>query len=343
MYAAARRFTSSSTMASVYKAQTAKTLFAKNAKFSQHTNANKQLMSQIGMVQKAFSHDVEISVKFVYDDQNVVLDLLKEHGGKVEQTSNINVTYFDSVPQEEVLPEAAEVSKERPQTTDKYTMTTKDTWLFKVTTQDGTQWKCAYPLVDEGKTHLEQPLTSRVPMYEEADGEREIRRFLNLQQDMTSEARTGNKLPTLDEDLRKRLSIVPFAKIDYTETVLSVSQNINYANINVTLRDASFGYKLGTLKCSVQNISREMADDLGVHLLRLFESTKLNKLIQPHARTLIEEYLYRNRQETHYKTLLDTGIRNDKLMDPEVAKTEVNAMLEKKGKSPIPEGEEEEN
>lgn len=341
MYAAARRFTSSSTLASVYKAQPAKTLFAKNAKFSQHSNTNKQLMSQVGMVQKAFSHDVEISVKFVYDDQNVVLDMLKEHGGKVEQTSNINVTYFDNVPQDEVLPEAAEVAKDRPQTQERYTMTAKDSWLFKEITQDSTQWKCSYPNVEEGKTHLEQPLTSRVPMYQEANGEREIRRFLNLQQDMTAEARTGTKLPTLDEDLRKRLSVVPFAKIDYTETTVSVSPTINYANINVTLRDASFGYKLGTLKCSVQNISREMADDLGIHLLRLFESTKLNKLIQPHARSIVEEYLYRTRQGTHYKTLLEAGIRDDKLMDPETAKNEINAMLEKQGKAPLPEPEEE--
>lgn len=342
MYAAARRFTSSSTMASVYKAQNTKTLFAKNAKFSQNTNSNKQLMSQVGMIQKAFSHDVEINVQFVYEDQKVVLDMLKEHGGKVELSSKCNVTYFDSVPQEEVVPEVAEISKDR-QNFEKYSMTTKDSWLFKITTDDSTQWKCTYPMVDEGKTHMEQSLTNRVPMYEQADGEREIRRFLNLQQDMTAEARTGQKLPTLDEDLRKRLGVVPFAKYDFTETTVSVAPTIHYANINVTLKDSSFGYKLGTLKCSVQNISREMADDLGVHLLRIFEATKLNKLIQPHARSLIEEYLYRNRQGTHYKVLLDAGIRNDKFMDREVAKTEVNAMLEKKGKPALAEEEEESN
>jgi len=342
MYSAARRFTSSSTLASVYKNQTTKSLFGKASKFSQHSNPNRQLLSQVGQVQKAFSHDVEFNIQFVYGDQKEVLELLKVHGGKVEETTKYNITYFDSVPQEEALPQAAELAKQRQQF-DKYSMTTKDSWLFNISNEQGSQWKCSYPMVDEGKTHLDQPITTRVPMYQTAEGEREIRRFLNLQQDMTAEARTGQKLSTLDEDLRKRLGIVPFAQYNYTETTVSVAPSLNYANIHVTLQDTSFGYKLGTLKCSVQNISREMADDLGVHLVRIFEATKLNKLIQPHARKLIEEYLFKNRTNTHYKLLLDLGLRDDRLMNVEVAREEINKTLEKNGKPALAEEEEESN
>ncbi|KAG2375098.1 hypothetical protein C9374_010102 [Naegleria lovaniensis] len=342
MYSVARRFTSSSNLASVYKAQSTRALFAKSAKFAQNTNNSHQLLSQVGVVQKAFSHDVHVNLQFGFENPQQVLDLLKEHGGKVEQTNKYTVTYYDSVPQDEVLSDASEYAKQR-QSFEKYTMTSKDTWLFKITASDGsTTWKCTYPVSDEGKTHLDKPIVERAFAYNTANGEREIRRFLNLQQDMTSEARTGKKLATLDEDLRSRLGVVPFAKFDMTETLVSVSPIISYAAVNVALNEASFGYKLGSLNCHVNNATEEMAIDLATHLTRMMQSTKLNKLQTPYLRSVIQEYLYRHRPSTHYKVLLDVGIRDDKLMNKDYAREVLNASLEKRGLTPPAEEEEEE-
>ncbi|KAF0971675.1 hypothetical protein FDP41_009898 [Naegleria fowleri] len=343
MFSVARRFTSSSHLASVYKAQSTKTLFAKSAKFAQNANKSHHLLSQVGVVQKAFSHDVNINIQFGFENPQQVVDLLKEQGGKVEETNKYTVTYYDSVPQDEVLSDASELAKQR-QSFERYSMTSKDTWLCKITSSDGrTTWKCTYPASEEGKTHLDKPIVERAVAYNTASGEREIRRFLNLQQDMTSEARTGKKLATLDEDLRSRLGVVPFAKFDMTETFVSVSPLINYAAISVTLNESSFGYKLGSLNCHVNNATQEMARDLAIHLMRILKSTKLDKLQSPSLRTTIQEYLYRNRPNTHYKVLLDAGIRDDRLMNKEYAQEVLNASLEKRGITPPAEEEEEES
>ncbi|KAL9658436.1 hypothetical protein ABK040_005980 [Willaertia magna] len=328
MFAAARKIT---TATNCYQktSNVLKTGLKNNRKF----NTNKQIISTYGLTQKAFSHDVEINIQFLYENQETVMNILKE--GKLESKINYDITYYDNVPQNEVLPEYAEVAKNRAATTNEYNFTTKDSWLMKIKHEgkEALEWRMTYPFVESNKSHLKEPLVSRAPMYTNALGDREIRRYLNLQQDMTQEARTGKKLATLEEDLRNRLGVVPFATYKVTESSITIHPKLDMANLQVILYDTSFGYKLGKLVCFVQNINKELAAELADHLQRILKVAGIKPLVQPHARKLIEEYLYRNRKDTHYKAMEQAGLRDDRLMDKEYAKEQLSKALETKGKT----------
>jgi len=181
--------------------------------------------------QKANNHDFTIKVTFPVEDVQKFKSTLSSKGKGMEiESHNFETTYYDSVPKKFYLKEDPLVPQ--GEKFELYTLSKKDIWLRKL----NDSWICDSPHRDsEGQTHLDEIVFDRIPHYERHEGEKEIRRELNLQQDMTREAREGIKLPTLAEDLKVRMAVVPYANFKYTHTIFNLPEHMVCDYMSLTL------------------------------------------------------------------------------------------------------------
>lgn len=183
-----------------------------------------------------------------------------------------------------------------------YTLSKKDIWLRTV----DNFFLCQTPFKDyDGRTHLQQPIFDRIPHFEEQRGEKEIRRELNLQHDVTREAREGIKLPTLQEDLRNRMGVVPYATFKCTQRVFGLPNHFV-----MDMYSADFGYDIADIQTVVKNGTELELSKRCNELIGYLCEIGVNMDNYPFTRTLILEWIARNNKE-HYQALIDSGIVPD--------------------------------
>lgn len=137
----------------------------KNATFAlRHLRHSVKRVSPLQQFQKAFRNDLRFDVRFPISSEN--LNTLKEkiisNEGKLINEEKYTDEYYDS---------------------STYQLTSGDIWLRK---RNG-KWQCKAPFIEESKTsHVGKTPKEHVPAYKYLNGEKEIRRELNIQQDATA-------------------------------------------------------------------------------------------------------------------------------------------------------------
>ena len=177
-----------------------------------------QKKSKIISFQKMYASDLKIDVKF--SCENELVDKLSSN---LVSEENHKFSYYDS-------------------SSDSYPLGKKDIWLFK---KDG-NWECKAALANEqNETHINKKPTEVLPTYRESFGELEIRRELNLQQDVTKQPQR-----TLEEDL----------KLKSIEPICNFSSNIKTYKLNdlkISIENTDFNYHHGTLSAEISNATSE--------------------------------------------------------------------------------------
>jgi len=175
-----------------------------------------------------------------------------------------------------------------------YELSKSDSWLEKV---DGNNWACRVPekkpVTDE--SHLLVPRDRRVPKYRQLKGEKEIRRELNIQQDVTR----PEQIRSLEEDLESR-GIRPFTKIVTKESVFELE---NGAQLNVIETD--FGYTYAKLNRLCINATIEDVKQAQNELAEM--GSELDLSLSPYMLEDIEEFVRRFRP-TLYDALVQSGV-----------------------------------
>lgn len=251
--------------------------------------------------QKAFNHDFTIKVSFPVEDIAKFKSTISSKGkGQEVENHTFETTYFDSAPKKFHLKEDALVPQ--GEKFELYTLSKKDIWLRKL----NDVWICDSPHRDaDGQTHLDEIVFDRIPHYERHEGEKEIRRELNLQQDMTREAREGIKLPTLAEDLKVRMAVVPYAQFKYTHTIFNLPEHMV-----CDLYATDFGYSMAEIQSIVKNGTDLDLTNRGLALESYLESIGVDMSEHPFTKTMILEWIARNNPE-HYQALMDAQVVPD--------------------------------
>eukprot|EP01080_Neovahlkampfia_damariscottae_P007965 gene7965-12431_t len=215
--------------------------------------------------QKSFKHDLVTNVKFVLSDKNIT-PKLSEKATLIFEKSSKNV-YYDSE--------------------DLY-LAKKDIWLSQ---KDG-QWECKVPCLVDGLSHVGK---QRIPTYSENFGEKSIRRALNLQQDATKKVQIS-----LEDDLKQKKSVVPFAEFDVTTKTYSVSKSIT-----MFVDETSFGYKSGYVSHQLLNAEEDHAEEAIVEITEVLKEYDL--YVPSNVNSPITEYIKQNFPE-RYEALVDAKI-----------------------------------
>lgn len=253
-------------------------------------NSNK-IATAVSRFQTAKLHDFTIKLNFPVENVAELKQKVETMGEHVV-TTDFDVTYFDNVPKEFRKGESSGVAEGK----EVYTLTKQDIWLRRL----NGSWHCASPHVDtKGKTHLNDKPDDRVPHYDEHNTDKEIRRLLNLQQDLTREAREGVKLAELEEDLKTRMGVVPFASFKYQQDTYSLPDHFV-----LDIFKADFGYTFAQLQTIVRNGNDITVADRCNALHQIMTNLKKNPedLSTSYTKSLILEYIARTNPE-HYKTL----------------------------------------
>lgn len=270
-------------------------------------NNSHRLMS----FQKRFVHDVKVQLKLKVSNVDELKSRLQKFG--IQQAGDVvkrERVFYDRVPDSEIYnPSKGELTAEEKssqvqrsldqlkQKNDKkwYELTTSDSWLEFV---DGKSWICRVaeknPLTSS--SHLDVKRVRRIPKYRILNGEKEIRRELNIQQDVTR----PETIQTLEADLASR-GIKPFTKITTVETPFNFEKGTQ-----MTLIETNFGYSYAKLQRTCVNATIEATKATQNELADLAKDLKLEST--PYLKEDIEEYIYRYRRDTNFESLLKSGV-----------------------------------
>lgn len=260
--------------------------------------------SALSRFQTANAHDFTIKCSFPLSAQGVESfksDVKSKAQGKEVTQYNFETTYFDCVPKQFILPSSSSSSSLSVQTEkfELYTLSKRDTWLRL----SNGAWVCQSPFKDtKGDTHLRLPVHERVAHYEEQHGEKEIRRELNLQQDVTREAREKIKLPSLTDDLAVRMGVVPYATFKYTQTVYNMPENFV-----LDVYSTDFGYSIAIMSSVVKNGTEIDLNNRSATMISTLGKLGIDMDKQPQTKSLILEWIARNNPD-HYRALVDANI-----------------------------------
>lgn len=144
----------------------------KNAFALRHLRHTVQRGFPLQLFQKAFRNDLRFDIRFPIDSNNLnsVKEAILANDGKLIKEEKYTDEYYDS---------------------QNYQLTLGDIWLRK---REG-KWQCKAPFIEENKSsHVGKTPREYVPAYKYLNGEKEIRRELNIQQDATAKDQK-----TLDE------------------------------------------------------------------------------------------------------------------------------------------------
>lgn len=257
---------------------------------------NNKTFNAVSRFQAANMHDFTLKVAFPVENlESFKTKIETAAEAEHQETSDFQVTYFDSVPQNKQLTPDAAVA----QNVELYTLSKKDIWLKQL----NNVWHCMCPHADTaGITHLNQQHADRIPHYDEQHSEKEIRRMLNLQQDLTKEAREGIKLPTLAEDLKTRMGVVPYASFKYAQATYALPEHFL-----LDLYSTDFGYNVVYLQSIVRNGTELDLANRCTSLMNVLQKIDVDIQSYSFTRTMILEFIKRNNPE-QWKVLVDGGV-----------------------------------
>jgi hypothetical protein len=264
-------------------------------------NTNKTFIA--ARQQQANMHDFTVKVSFPVENVEEFKKTIETKGqGQHVDTLDFQVTYYDSVPKHVQLKSGDDTKSSTttaPEGKELYTLSKRDIWLRQV----NDVWHCMSPYKDTaGRSHLDKAYAERVPHYDEQNGEKEIRRMLNLQQDMTREAREGIKMPSLADDLKERMAVVPYANFTFKQDMYSLPDHFV-----LELFNANFGYTVANIHSIVRNGTELDLTNRCTKLLSYLQSIGVDMEKHPATRSLILEYIARNNAE-QYKALQQASI-----------------------------------
>jgi len=270
----------------------------KSTQFNTNRKNTTAFTTALSRFQKANAHDFTIKCSFPLADMESFKSQVKTKGNGQEVTHyNFETTFFDCVPKQ--FDQSTQPFPINPEKFELYSLSKRDIWLRLV----NNVWMCQSPFKDtKGETHLNLPIDQRVPHFDEQHGEKEIRRELNLQQDMTREAREKIKLPSLQEDLAVRMGVVPYASFKYTQTIYNMPENFV-----MDVYSTDFGYNIAVMSSVVKNGTELDLSNRSATMITSLETLGIEIEKVPYTKSLILEWIARNNKD-HYQVLVDSNI-----------------------------------